>query len=341
MDKDSTLESLFFQKLDDLKKKGVLSEKYLLIALQFYLCFKAAMQEASRPIEGTISTFLLFLDLLERQHISPYSFETYHQKIRKPIDYYKFSLDFIRPLIDEKNSTLQGLDVLDKIESQLKNKENVIFLANHQTETDPQALAILLEPTHPFLAESMIYVAGERVITDPMAIPFSMGCDLLCVYSKRYIDHPPELKAEKQKHNKSTMRFMSLLLGEGGKAIYVAPSGGRDRKNAEGIVEVAPFDPKSVEMFYLMAKGAKTPTHFYPLTLSTYDLLPPPETIQKELGETRSAKYCPIHAVFSEELDMEALGSKQDKTQSREMRAHAIWSLVRDRFLSLTSRKHS
>ena len=43
----------------------------------------------------------------------------------------------------------------------------------------------------------MIFVAGERVITDPLAIPFSMGSNLLCIYSKRYIDHPPEKKIEK------------------------------------------------------------------------------------------------------------------------------------------------
>ncbi len=50
----------------------------------------------------------------------------------------------------------------------------------------------------------MIFVAGERVITDPLAVPASMGRNLLCIYSKRYIDHPPELKSEKQLHNKRT-----------------------------------------------------------------------------------------------------------------------------------------
>ena len=42
-----------------------------------------------------------------------------------------------------------------------------------------------------------------------------------------------------------------------------------------------------------MARKAKTPTHFYPLTLATYELLPPPETIQMELGETRISQILP------------------------------------------------
>jgi glycerol-3-phosphate O-acyltransferase len=157
-----------------------------------------------------------------------------------------------------------------------------------------------------------------------------MGCDLLCIYSKRYIDHPPELKAQKQLHNKNTMELMSRLLKEGGKIIYVAPSGGRDRRNEEGAVEVAPFDPQSIEMFYLMARKAKTPTHFYPLTLSTYALLPPPETVQKELGEMRIAKRSPIHIAFASEFDMEKFPGfeENEKKIRRKARADAIWNIV-------------
>ncbi len=337
MDKKSTSEQLFFDRLKDLHQQNVVPDKYYRIILQFYDCFKLSMRQAGRPLESITSTFLLFLELVRDQFEHPYLFEPYHQKIRHPIDYYQFSLDFIRPLIDFSRSSVKGLDVLDEIERQRSRGENVVFLANHQTETDPQAIAILLQKTHPDLAASMIYVAGERVVTDPVAIPFSMGCDLLCVYSKRYIDHPPELKLDKQLHNKNTMELMSRLLQEGGKAIYVAPSGGRDRKNTEGEVEVAPFDPQSIEMFYLMAQKAKTPTHFYPLSLDTYDLLPPPETIQKELGETRSAKYCTIHLFFAPEFNMEQFEGayEKDKRKRREIRAYAIWNLVKKNFLTL------
>lgn len=310
----------------DKKLKLELPKKYNKILEQFFNCYKEAT--------GSDEILKVFLPLLQEQIRNPYKFEPYHQKIRHPFDYYKFSLDFIRPLVELEHSKIHGVDILNQIDHQLKRGENVILLANHQTETDPQAIAILLETTHSHVGEKIIYVAGERVVTDPLAVPFSMGTDLLCIYSKRYIDHPPELKAQKQLHNKNTMELMSRLLKEGGKIIYVAPSGGRDRRNAEGKVEVAAFDPQSIEMFYLMAKKAKTPTHFYPFILDTYNILPPPETIQKELGEVRVAKRCPLQIAFAPEFDMEKFpGSEEnDKTVRRKARADAIWSIVNTKY---------
>lgn len=275
-----------------------------------------------------------FLELLNQQIDHPFTFEPYHQKIRKPFDYYHFGLDFIRPLIDLKHSKIFGMSQIKKIQEELHKGENVILFANHQTETDPLAISILLEDEFPQLAESVIYVAGERVVTDPLAIPFSMGCDLLCIYSKRYIDFPLEEKADKQLHNKSTMELMSRLLKEGGKIIYVAPSGGRDRKNAEGVIEVASFDPDSIEMFHLMAKKSKRRAHFYPLALATYDLLPPPETIQRELGEARFAKRTPIFLSFLEEFDMDGFPASEglDKLERRKKKSHAIHQIVAREF---------
>jgi glycerol-3-phosphate O-acyltransferase len=306
----------------NLKFSPLLPKKYHKILAQFCQTY----QEAGGD-EGELKRFL---ELIELQLKNPYVFEPYHQKVRAPVDYYKFSLNFIRPLIDLPDSKVHGLDVLEQIDRQLKQGKNCILLANHQTETDPQAIAILLEKSHSHIGEKIIYIAGERVVTDPLAVPFSLGCDLLCIYSKRYIDHPPEQKMQKQLHNKNTMELMSRLLQEGGKIIYVAPSGGRDRKNSEGKVEVAPFDPQSIEMLYLMARKAKTPTHFYPFALDTYDLLPPPETIQKELGELRVAMRSPIQIAFLPEFDMEIFPGfeENDKTLRRKNRAEAIWGIV-------------
>ena len=236
----------------------------------------------------------------------------------------------MKPLVDEKHSSVIGHENIQEIVSHLKKGHNVVFLANHQIEADPQAISILLDPTYPGLAERMIFVAGERVITDPLAVPFSMGRNLLCIYSKRYIDNPPENKAAKQLHNKKTMELMSQLLKKGGRAIYVAPSGGRDRQNAEGVVEVAPFDPQSIEMFYLMAKKAETPTFFYPMALSTYDLLPPPETIQVEIGEVRQTQRGSIHLAVGDAINMENFPGSEitNKQERRKARAGYIHSRV-------------
>lgn len=239
-------------------------------------------------------------------------------------------------------STVKGLEQLARIEKQLAKKENVVLFANHQIEADPQAISILLEKTYPKIGESLIFVAGERVITDLLAVPFSMGRNLLCIYSKRYIDYPPEEKHKKQLHNKKTMELMSELLNEGGKIIYVAPSGGRDRPNSAGVVEVAPFDPPSIEMFYLMSKKASKKTHFYPMALSTYNLLPPPETVQVELGENRVTKRAAIHLAVGAEIDMEMFpeSENKDKNVRRKSRADYIWNLVKkdyDSFPGVTS----
>lgn len=335
MAKKSIPEIHFEEKLSNLQ--GKIPLKYGEILIQFFDCYKKAVGSLW---ESTIPQLILFLELLEIQFRSPYTFEPFHKKIRHPIDYYQFGIELILPLVDLNLSTVAGLPHLYWISEKLKTKENIILLANHQTETDPQAIAILLQKDFPEIAEKIIYVAGERVVTDPLAVPFSMGCDLLCIYSKRHIDSPPQLKAEKMLHNKNTMEKMSSLLKEGGKIIYVAPSGGRDRKNEKGIVDIAPFDPNSIEMFYLMARKAQTPTHFIPLALATYDLLPPPEIIQQELGEVRYAKRTPIHLSFGAPFDMDHFpGSKEtDKLSRRKNKALALDQIVKRMYATITQK---
>lgn len=268
----------------------------------------------------------------------PFVFEPFHEAIRSPFDYYQFGIDFIRPLIDLPKSTVHHIDNVDRIERQLQQGDNVILLANHQIEPDPQVISVLLQSTHPQLAENMIFVAGHRVISDPLAVPFSKGRNLLCIFSKKHIENPPEQKPEKLLHNQKTMRRLSQLLDEGGKCIYVAPSGGRDRANPRGEPEVAHFDPNSVEMFWLLAQQAKRITHFYPLALATYHILPPPTNVQKELGEKRQAKCTPVHIAFGEEIDMENLGLEQpvDKKHRRKFRADYIYNLVKQDYLKIT-----
>ena len=331
MENRSKPNSSFVDKLEADASQGKLSPKLKIILENFYTCYKEAVEKGSGRGLDYNAQFLTFLELVKTQLDSPFAFAPYHEHLRHPFDYYQFGNDFARPLIDFAKSSVYGLDFADKAVEQIKNRENVIFLANHQTEADPQAISLLLEKSHPILAEGMIFVAGERVVTDPLAIPFSMGRNLLCIYSKRYIDHPPEEKAKKQLHNKRTMQLMSELLSQGGKSIYVAPSGGRDRKNAAGEVEVAAFDPQSIEMFYLMAQRAGRPTHFYPLSLATYDLLPPPADIQIELGETRVTQLADIHLAFGPEIDMEKFPGSEvsDKHERRKIRANYIWDLVK------------
>jgi len=317
--------SKFSKKLAFYREKGWITEKVAPLLDAFHDSFHAAV-----PSEENLSRFGTLLDLVKEQLHAPFAFQPYHQKIVHPFDYYQFGIDFFRPLVDEDLSTVVGEENLREIEAHLKAGHNVIFLANHQIEADPQAISILLDSRFPGLASEMIFVAGERVITDPIAVPFSMGRNLLCIYSKRYIDTPPEHKTAKQLHNKKTMEIMSSLLSEGGKCIYVAPSGGRDRRDASGNVQVAPFDPQSIQMFYLMAQKANNPTFFYPMALDTFNLLPPPETIQVELGEVRSTHRSPIRLAVGTVIDMENFSDSEpaNKHLKRQARADYIWRRV-------------
>ncbi len=313
----------------------VIPERYIQIFQEFLTSSQEVVREHGESVENFLEVFETFIERVKEQFISPHHFEPYHEKMRIPFDYYKFGLDFLRPLVDLPHSTVTGMENLDKMEALLEKKENVVLFANHQIEADPQAISILLEKTHPKFGEELIFVAGTRVTSDPFAIPFSMGRNLLCIHSKKYIDTPPEEKHEKQMHNKRTMERMGELLSEGGHAIYVAPSGGRDRANADGVVELAPFDPQSVGMFYLMAQKAQKPTHFFPLSLSTHHLLPPPETTETELGESRITRGGALHLHFGDEVDMEnfpGVEKARDKKEERQMRADYLWRCVKKNY---------
>lgn len=321
-----------FEKLKQYTLKGKLPESLASVIHNFYLSYDVVIKENGYSLEHVQSILNQFLDLVVEQLEKPYAFEPFHKKITTPFDFYHFGLEFIRPLVIFDKSTVKGTDNLLAMEAALEKGENVILLANHQTEPDPQAISLLLEKSHPKLAENMIFVAGHRVTSDPLAVPLSKGCNLLCIYSKRHIEVPPEQKIEKLAHNQRTMKKMAQLLDEGGACIYVAPSGGRDRPGEDGVIEVAPFDPQSLEMFWLIAQHAAKPTHFHPLALATNDLLPPPSSVGKELGEHRHARCTPIHLSFGAEVDMQNYpgSDNPDKKQRRQNRADYIRQLVAD-----------
>lgn len=331
------LHKAFFDKLENYRAKGEIPEKIVTILHQFFLSYTEAVENTGHAIEEHVPLFERYLSYVAQQFKAPYPFEPYHERVLQPVNYYRFGLDFIRPLVKFDACKTVRLDLVDQMEKQLKAGDNVILFANHQTEPDPQAISLLLEKTHPKFAEEIIFVAGHRVISDPLAIPLSMGCNLLCIFSKKHLENPPEEKAEKLSHNQKTMKRMSQLLAEGGKCIYMAPSGGRDRPNTQGEVEVAPFDPQSIEMFWLMAQHSQKPTHFYPLTLATYNLLPPPNSVEKDLGEHRHAQSTPIHLALDEEISMENFPGSEttDRKQRRQVRADYIWSIVKRNYEKL------
>lgn len=329
--------SLLVAKLDAFLKQGAINLKLKNLILDFHGSYFHALKNSPTP-ERNEQLFEQLIDLVVEKIKNPYHFEIFHRAVRHPFDYYQFGLDFMRPFVDFSRSKIEGLDSIKQTQAQLQKGENVILLANHQIEPDPQIISLLLEQIDPKLAAEMIFVAGHRVISDPMAIPMSLGRNLLCIYSKKHMTNPPEEKATKVLHNQRTLKQMQELLNKGGNCIYVAPSGGRDRKNAAGEVDVAPFDSHSVELFWLMGQQAASPTHFYPLALQTYHLMPPPSFVEKEVGEKRVINVSPAFIAFGKEIDMEHFpGSENcDKRTKRTKRAEYICDLVRREYRAFT-----
>lgn len=310
---------------------GLLTKEISLGMGHFYKHYRVAIAKGGKDPKDYTKIFIKFLEIVAEHLKNPYKFEPYHEAVRKPFDYYALGLEFIRPLIDFQRSTVSGKEELKKMQLALQKGENVILLSNHQTEIDPQIISLLLEKISPKIAEELIFMAGHRVVTDPLATPLSVGRNMLCIYSKKYVDHPPEKRAEKLKHNQHTLKVMEELLRKGGKIIYVAPSGGRDRRDSLGKVTVDPFDPDSVEMLNLIAKKSEAKVHFHTLALETFELLPPPKEIHLEIGEQRITHFMPAHLAFGKEIDMQKVGDCHliaDKKEQRRRRADAIWQEV-------------
>jgi len=273
--------------------------------------------QLSRP-DVVAKRFLLGIQLAMTYGMdgpNKFQFEPYHQmclgedpdkEMGNTLDLYQVGNDFFRPCIDMNKSALHGRDNIEKIMDQMKQGHNVVMLANHQSEADPQVVSCLMSEMTDYGKEfqNMIFVAGHKVTTDPLAVPFSMGRNLICIHSKKHIDADPDTKAAKQKDNLRAMSAMLKSFKQGGALLWVAPSGGRDRRNVEtGQVPIAPFDSKTIDMFRLIGNKSKVPTHYYTMAMVTYDMCPPPDSVEAGTGEARNIRFVPCGIAVGDECE--------------------------------------
>lgn len=267
------------------------------------MAYQTTLHPSNTP-DATCQRILTGIQLGMTYGMGPnkYPFGATHKAIRDldGIDFYQFGCDFFRSVIADT----VVLGHFDKAMEQLNMGHNVVFLANHQSEADPQVMSVCLEKAgFQDAAEKLTYVAGHKVTTDALAIPFSMGRNLICIHSKKHLDADPETKPMKQKQNLQAMSEMLGLLKQGGTALWVAPSGGRDRRDlTTGKVPIAKFDSKTIDMFRLMGNKSKQPTHYYPLAMVSYDLCPPPDYVEAGTGEQRNVRYSAVGISCGEEL---------------------------------------
>ncbi|XP_076930708.1 glycerol-3-phosphate acyltransferase, chloroplastic-like isoform X1 [Bidens hawaiensis] len=261
---------------------------------ELYHNYKNAVFQSGDPLAEDIvlSNMRVALDRMSLAVKEPFEFSPYHEAIREPFNYYLFGQNYIRPLINFRESYVGNVSIFSEMEEHLKKGENAILISNHQSEADPAVIALLLETTNPYISENIIYVAGDRVITDPLCKPFSMGRNLLCVYSKKHMNDVPELADMKRRANTRSLKEMALLLRGGSKIIWIAPSGGRDRPDpVTNQWFPAPFDASSLDNMRRLVDHAGVVGHIYPLAILCHDIMPPPPQVEKEIGEKRLVSF--------------------------------------------------
>ncbi|KAI4369914.1 hypothetical protein MLD38_018308 [Melastoma candidum] len=299
---------------------------------ELFHTYKNAVSQSGIPgaDEVILSNMSLALDRVLYDVEDPFVFSPYHKALRKPFDYYVFGQNYIRPLIDFRNSYVGNVDIFSEIQGKLSQGHNVVIMSNHQTEADPAIIALLLEKTHEEIAQNLIYVAGDRVLTDPLCKPFSLGRNLFCVYSKKHMFDVPELVDMKRKSNIRSLKEMALVLRGGSQIVWIAPSGGRDRPDPDTEEWYpAPFDPSSVDNMRRLVEHSGVPGHIYPLSLLCYDIMPPPGQVEKEIGERRVVSFSGAGLSVAPAINSsEVMANCEDPEEAKEAYSRTVYDLV-------------
>ncbi len=305
-----------------------LKEPFKTNFLEFIDCFLKICFTKGISSEHATQTVLSLYESVTAQLSSPYPFQSVHIPKEEDAALYELGLELARPLIHGEPELIHPHNLL-AVKELLDKGENVIFAANHQTELEPQILSIACDPLVKDLFKNTFFVAGERVTTDPIAAPFSRGRRLFCIYAKRYVSEDKEIEMKRRLHNLSAIKQMKEILNNGGACIYVALGGGRDRPDQNGDVQLTPFDPSSVGLFTLLSQTAKKPTHIFPLAISSFNILPPPLSIQKELGERRWTQGGDLRVAIGERFDFTPFLAIEDKDRMlKEITEHLFSKLV-------------
>ncbi|ETB61430.1 hypothetical protein YYC_01327 [Plasmodium yoelii 17X] len=240
-------------------------------------------------------TFLkLFLKYIET--FKKYRYYSFPNVNKYDESLYEWSLEFWLPLIDQKNSRFLGTDNIKKINNWIEQGHNVFIFSNHHIEADANIIKYYFHINNAEnISRNMVFIGGHKIRVDPLSRPFTVSANILCIYSKKYIEYPPHLKEEKILFNHKSLNALKNMLNLGKNIIWVAPSGGRDRKSQDNEIQISPFDPKIIKTFNIFAKRSNIKTHFVGMALNTYNICPPPNTIDvDEIEKERSCSYSPI-----------------------------------------------
>ena len=71
--------------------------------------------------------------------------------------------------------------------------------------------------------------------------------------------------------------------------MWIAPSGGRDRPNADGKWVPAPFDGSAAELMRTLLTKAAPQGHLYPTAMNSWGIMPPPQ-VQHETAASHTCE---------------------------------------------------
>eukprot|EP00475_Leptophrys_vorax_P037356 TRINITY_DN6423_c0_g1_i1.p1 TRINITY_DN6423_c0_g1~~TRINITY_DN6423_c0_g1_i1.p1 ORF type:complete len:196 (+),score=17.84 TRINITY_DN6423_c0_g1_i1:26-589(+) len=163
-----------------------------------------------------------------------------------------------------------------------------------------------------------------------------MGRNLLCVHIKKHLNDIPELADQKRAANRHTLKTMALLFQKGGNLIWIAPSGGRDRINDAGEVPPAAFDPSAIEVMRRLVSESGVPAHLHPTALLSYDVMPPPRTLEKDLGEKRVIGFHGVGVSVAEAVDFDLVTAGiDDRKAARNAYSDAVYRAVVEQYDAL------
>lgn len=308
-------------------------------SVEFQQSYKAALMKSPRAPDADKEASEVMAAITERvlvQFKDPYTFPSKHMKIQQPFDYYAMLQRFSGNLINFDASYVGHAERILDMKQAIARGENVLLLANHQSEADPGVWAWMTNELAPSLASDIFYVAGDRVVLDSLAKPFSMGRNLICVHSKRHQEDDPALKAAKMATNQKSVRELRALFKEGGAIVWVAPSGGRDRKDASGEYAPAAFDAAAVVLLRRMMDASDKPGHAYPMAMASAEICPPPARVEKALGEQREVNFHGVGISIGEELNTkEMVDGIEGKNEQNEAYTAKVFDKVKDLYAPL------
>ncbi|URD87242.1 glycerol-3-phosphate acyltransferase [Musa troglodytarum] len=269
----------------------------------FYNYRNAVMQSRDSSASEIIpSNMAVAFDRILLDVENPFNFSPYHKAVREPFDYYMFGQNYFRPLVDFRTSYIGNLFLFFDMEKKLKQGHNIVLFSNHQTEADPPLIALLLERTNPYLAEKLVFVAGDRVITDPLCKPFSMG------------------RGESQ-------------------IIWIASSGGRDRPDPlTGKWHPASFDESSVDNMRRLVDHSGVMGHMYPLALLCYGVMPPRPEVEKQIGERRKFSFHGVGLSVAPEINFDDIASGcENPEEAKKAFSRALYGSIIEQYNVLES----